>query len=64
MVRFDDMKSFDMWRCKLMDVLTSSNLKDALRLEEKPKETSEKDWDKMKRTACGVIRSFLTSYDD
>ena len=47
-----------------MDVLTSSNLKDALRLEEKPKETSEKDWDKIKRTACGVIRPFLTSYDD
>ena len=44
----------------MIDALTASNLEDSLRLEEKAEETSEKDWDKMKRTACGVIRSCLT----
>jgi len=43
-----------------MDTLTASNLEDFLRLEEKPEETSEKDWDKINRTACGVIKSCLT----
>ena len=38
----------------------ASNLKDSLRLEEKSEETSEKDWDKMNRTACGIIKSCLT----
>jgi len=40
--------------------LTTSNLKDALRLEEKLEKISEKDWNKMNRTACSVIRSCLT----
>ena len=31
-----------------------------LLLQENPSETLEKDWDKMNRTACGVIRSYLT----
>ena len=39
-----------------MDVLTASNLKDTLRLEEKPEGTSAKDWDKISRTTCGLIR--------
>jgi len=43
-----------------MDPLTVSNLEDTLRLKEKPKETSEKDWDKINRTACGLKRSCLT----
>ena len=42
-----------------MDVLTSSNFEDTLRLEEKSEETSEKDWDKMKKTTCGLIRPCL-----
>ena len=42
-----------------MDTLTS-NLEDTLRLKEKPAEISEKDWDKMNRMACGLIRSYLT----
>ena len=33
--------------CEVMDALTVSNLKDTLYLEEKSKETSEKNWDKM-----------------
>ena len=43
-----------------MDVLTTLNLEDTLQLKEKLEETSEKDWDKMNRTACGLIRSCLT----
>ena len=43
-----------------MDALTSSNLEDTLRLKEKPEETSEKDWDKMNRMTCDLIRSCLT----
>ena len=43
-----------------MDALRASNLEDTLRLKEKPKETSKKDWNKMNQTACGLIRSYLT----
>jgi len=43
-----------------MDTLTTLNLKDALHLKEKPKDTSKKDWDKMNRMVCGIIRSYLT----
>ena len=44
----------------MIDVLTTSNLEDSLCLKEKLEETFEKDWDKMNRTACGVIRFYLT----
>ena len=40
--------------------MTTSNLEDTLRLEKKPEATSELDWDKMNRTACGLKRSCLT----
>jgi len=43
-----------------MNVLNAQNLKDTLLLQEKPAETSEKNWDKMNQTACGVIKSCLT----
>ena len=43
-----------------MDAQTMSNLKDSLSLEKKPEETSEKDWDKMNKMGCGIIRSCLT----
>ena len=43
-----------------MDALTTSNLEDTLRLEKKRASTTEEDWDKMNRTACGLIRSYLT----
>jgi len=59
-VKFDGMNNFGMWRCEVMDVLMASNLENYLRLEEKPEETSEKDWDKMNRMVCGIIRSCLT----
>jgi len=57
-VNFDGKNNFGMWRCDVMDALTTSNLEDTLRLE--PEATSEKDWDKMNRTACDLIRSCLT----
>jgi len=60
-VKFDGKNNFGMWRCEVMDALMTSNLKDTLRLEKKPKAISEKNWDKMNRTACGLIRSCLTS---
>ena len=43
-----------------MDALTTLNLKDALRLEEKSTETFKKDLNKMNRTACDVMRFYLT----
>ena len=43
-----------------MDALTALNLKDTLRLEKKRDSTSKEYWDKMNRTACGLIRSCLT----
>jgi len=60
MVKSDGNNNFGMWRCEVMDTLTTSNLEDILRLEEKSEETSEKDWDKMNMMACGQIRSCLT----
>ena len=60
MVKFDDKNNFGMWRCEVMDALTTSNLEDTLRLEKKRASTTEEDWDKMNRTACGLIRSYLT----
>ena len=49
-----------MYRCEVMDALTTSNLEDMLRLKEKPKETSEKYWTKMNMMVCGLIRFCLT----
>ena len=46
--------------CEVMDTMTTSNYEDTPRLREKSEETFEKDWDKMNRTACGLIRSCLT----
>ena len=43
-----------------MGTLTTSNLEDTLRLEEKLEETSEKDWKKINRMVYDLIRSFLT----
>jgi len=59
-VKFDGKNNFSMWRCEVMDALTTSNLEDTLRLEKKRDSTTEEDLDKMHRTACGLIRSYLT----
>ena len=60
MVKFDCKKNFGMWRCEVMDALTTSNLEDTLRLENKRESMTEEDWDKINRTACGLIRFCLT----
>ena len=59
-VKFDGKNNFGMWRCEMMDALTTSNLKNTLRLEKKRDSTTEEDWDKMNRTACDLIRSCYT----
>ena len=59
-VKFDGTNNFDRWRCKMMNVLTVLNLKDSLRFEKKPAKISEKNWDKMNRTVCDIIKSCLT----
>ena len=43
-----------------MDALDAQNLEDTLELQERPVEVDEKIWKKMNRTACDIIRSFLT----
>ena len=40
-VKFDGKNNFRMWRCEEMDALMTSNVKDTLQLEKKPKATSE-----------------------
>ena len=59
-IKFNGKNNFGMWRCKVMDALTASNLENTLRLEKKPEAISKKDWDKMNQTACSLIRSCLT----
>ena len=59
-IKFDGTNNFGMWRYEVMDALMASNLEDTLRLKEKLEETSEKDWDKMNKTTCVLIRSCLT----
>ena len=59
-VKFNGTNNFDMWRCEVMDALTASNLEDTLRLEKKRSTTTEEVWDKMNRSACGLIRLCLT----
>ena len=58
-VKFNRKNNFGMWRCEVMDALTTSILKDTLQLK-KHDSTSEEDWDKMNRMTCGLIRSYLT----
>ena len=43
-----------------MDALNAQNLKDALELQERPAKVDEKVWKKTNRTACSIIRSYLT----
>ena len=46
-VKFNGTNNFGMWRCEVMDTLTTSNLEDTLRLAKKRNTTTEEDWDKM-----------------
>ena len=42
LVKFDGTNNFSIWRCDVMDTLIASTLEDALLLEKKPDEISEK----------------------
>ena len=42
-VKFDSRNNFGMWRCEVMDALTTSNIEYTLQLKEKPEESSEKN---------------------
>ena len=59
-LKFDGKNNFRMWRCEVMDAVTTSNLEDTLCLEKKRETTTEEDWEKMNRMTCGLIRSCLT----
>ena len=59
-VKFDGKNNFGMWRCKVMDALTASNVEESFIYDKKPGEISEKDWDKINLMACSVIRFCLT----
>ena len=54
-VKFNGTNNFGM--CEVMDALNASNLEDTLRLEKKRSTTTEEEWDKMNRSACGLISS-------
>ena len=56
--KFDGMNNFSIWQCEVMDVLIQQELDIAL--EDKPKEMSNKDWDKINRQACHTIHLCLT----
>ena len=40
-MKFDGTNNFELWKCEVMEALTTSNFDDALRLKEKSEETSE-----------------------
>jgi len=54
-VKFDGTNNFDMWTCDV-----SIKPRKCSTFRRKPEETSEKNWDKMHKMMCGVIRSCLT----
>ena len=58
-VKFNGTNNFGMWRCEVMDALNASNLEDTLLLEKKKSTTTDEEWAKMNRSACGLIRSCL-----
>ena len=43
-----------------MDALNASKLEDTLLLEKKKSTTTDEEWAKMNRSACGLIRSCLS----
>ena len=59
-VKFNGTNNFGMWRCEVMDALNASNLEDTLLLEKKKSTTTDEEWVKMNRSACGLIRSCLS----
>ena len=46
--------------CEVIDALNALNLEDTLLLEKKKSTTTDQEWAKMNRSACGLIRSCLS----
>ena len=61
-VKFNGANNFGMWRCEVMDALNASNLDDTLLLEKRRSKITDEEWEKMNRSACGLIRSCPVSY--
>ena len=59
-VKFNGTNNFGMWRCEVMNAFNASNLEDTLLLEKKKSTTTDEEWAKMNRSACGMIRSCLS----
>ena len=54
-VKFNGTNNFGMWRCEVMDALNASNLEDTFLLEKKRSTTTDEEWAKMNRSACGSV---------
>ena len=59
-LKFSDTNNFRLWRREVLDTLNVQNLKKTLEFLERPAEAEEKVWMKLNKTACGIIRSYLT----
>ena len=57
--KFDDCNNFDIWQYEVLDILYQQELKATLE-NEKPKKLKDKEWTKINRQACGIIRSCIT----
>ena len=57
--KFDGTNNFGMWQCEVQDVLFQQELVVALE-ENKPEDVDEKDWTRINRLACSMIRLCLS----
>ena len=57
--KFDGTNNFGMWQCEVQDVLFQQELDVALE-ESRPEDVDEKDWTRINRLACGMIRLCLS----
>ena len=57
--QFDGTNNVGMWQCEVLDVLFQQELDVALE-ESRPEDVDEKDWTRINRLACGMIRLCLS----
>ena len=58
--KFDGTNNFGMWQCEVQDILFQQELDVALE-ENRPEDVDEKDWTRINRLACGIIRLCLSN---
>ena len=59
--RFDGKKNFSLWQMRMKDVLVQQNLEEALNdKEDRPKEMTDKAWDRANSRAVSTIRLHLS----